>query len=48
MVDLLNSTQRDRDLLPHDNVFSSICGQIVDECVNDVDIEYMSLDHFQL
>ena len=49
MVDLLGSTQRDRDLLPDDNTFPSSCGQVDDECVkNEVDIELTSHDRCTL
>ena len=40
MVDLSNSAQRDRDLLPDNNAFPS-CDQEVDECVNEIDIEFL-------
>lgn len=32
IADSLNSTQRDRNLLPGDRVFTSSHGQVVDEC----------------
>ena len=34
---LLNCTQRDRDLLPDDNVYPSSSGQVVDESVENIE-----------
>lgn len=42
MLDLLNSMQRCRDLLSNNNAFTSSHGQVVNECVDDLDIEYIA------